>query len=53
MVQKWSWFIANLYKMAAQSFLLEGLTPFDYDNSDAEDSDIDDSDEEGESGSEI
>ena len=52
MVQKWSWFIANLYKMAAQS-LLEGLTPFDYDNSDAEDSDIDDSDEEGESGSEI
>ena len=30
MVQKRNWFIAKLYKMAARSFPLEGLTPFDY-----------------------
>ena len=30
MVQKLSWFIAKLYKMAAQLFPLEGLTSFDY-----------------------
>ena len=30
MVQNRSWFIAKLYKVAAQSFALEGLTPYDY-----------------------
>ena len=30
MVQKVSWFIAKLYKLAAQPFPLQGLTPFDY-----------------------
>ena len=30
MLQKRSWFIAKLYKMAAQPFPLEELTPYDY-----------------------
>ena len=30
MVQNRSWFIAKLYKMAAQPFALEGLTPYGY-----------------------